>query len=88
MNNKFQYLSYPNPRFRREKFTLLNGEWNISYLKNDRDEIKEILVPFAIESKKSGIFDIEPTEKLFYERKFDIEEIFQLKYSLKKVKIH
>lgn len=75
MNNKFQYLSYPNPRFRREKFTLLNGEWNISYLKNDRDEIREILVPFPIESKKSGIFDIEPTEKLFYERKFNIEEI-------------
>lgn len=52
------YINFPNPRFRREKYQIIDGEATISFFDNENDQLvrkSKILLPFSYETKKSGI---------------------------------
>ena len=71
---------YPRPRFVRERWVCLNGQWKFAF--DDRDEgernrwyaggklTKEIAVPFAYQTQASGIGDDARHDHLWYERRF------------------
>ncbi|MEM6364547.1 MAG: sugar-binding domain-containing protein, partial [Planctomycetota bacterium] len=68
------WQEYPRPQFRRESWVNLNGLWNYAVTDQASETMPqqpdgEILVPFAIESKLSGVGRLlEPNEKLWYRR--------------------
>ena len=69
---------HPRPSFKRESFTILNGEWDFA-LSKERDVAeldKKIIVPFCPESALSGI-EIHPAsdEYMHYRRGFTSPEI-------------
>ena len=61
---------YPRPQFKREKWMSLNGIWDFSF----EDEIydQEICVPFAYESKLSGIDKKDFYDTVWYRRYFTV----------------
>lgn len=72
---------YPRPRFVRESFISLNGEWDFAF---DDDNVgereryflspafgKKITVPFAYQTAASGIGDESRHDYLWYAKKFD-----------------
>lgn len=71
---------YPRPRFVRERWVCLNGQWKFAF--DDRDEgernrwyaggklTNEIAVPFAYQTQASGIGDDARHDHLWYERRF------------------
>lgn len=71
---------YPRPRFVRDGWTCLNGKWKFSFDDADEGEAKkwykggklsgEIVVPFAYQTKASGIGDEHRHDHLWYERTF------------------
>ena len=75
---------YPRMQFRRtQSWVNLNGEWGFAFdhnrsaissnkWKNDDFYDKTIIVPFAPETKLSGIEDIDFHESVFYRRKLKI----------------
>jgi len=73
---------HPRKIFRRDKWALLNGEWDFLFDNEERiknpDEIKEwthkIIVPFAPESKASGIGDESFHSRCWYRKKFIIND--------------
>ncbi|HSJ68957.1 MAG TPA: glycoside hydrolase family 2 TIM barrel-domain containing protein [Anditalea sp.] len=70
---------YPRPILKREQWKNLNGLWNYSIQPKASDKPKKsngrILVPFAVESSLSGVMKrIEPSEVLWYDRKFTVPE--------------
>lgn len=70
---------YPRPNFKRESYLCLNGEWNLSVSNKDgkRTELGKIKVPFAPESRLSGIFrDKCDCEKYFYEKEVEFAPDF------------
>ena len=69
---------YPRPNLKRNSFLCLNGYWDLSITESENEDPvfnKKILVPFAVESPLSGINHLfEPTEFLYYKRKFNIKK--------------
>ena len=73
------YQEYPRPQFRREHWLSLNGWWDffVQGKNGQRREEKNILVPFAPESRISGVFtQIKKGDTLVYRRTFTIDKAF------------
>lgn len=75
------WQEYPRPQMTRDNWDNLNGLWNYAITSQNQDDIPEkwdgqILVPFAIESKLSGVGrNLRPTEALWYHRSVDLKPI-------------
>lgn len=74
-------IEYPRPQLRRSNYTILNGYWSYSIIK-DSNPIKptnydgRILVPFSPESTLSGVNrQLQPDEILWYERPLIIDRM-------------
>ena len=71
------WRSYPRPQLKRDKWMNLNGEWDyairpIAAAAPSAMDGK-ILVPFAVESKLSGVArSVTPTDRLWYRRDFTV----------------
>lgn len=63
---------YPRPDFQRENWLPLNGEWDFSFDEPIFDQ--KILVPFACETKLSGIRDTSFHNAVWYRRSFSLPE--------------
>ena len=63
---------YPRPQFVRETWLNLNGSWQFSFDQPSFD--LDILVPFAYQSKLSGIGIDERHDVVWYGREFDLRE--------------
>lgn len=84
---------YPRPQLVREKWLNLNGEWKFAfddenigkkerwYLNNQKLD-KRIQVPFAFQTKLSGINECTPHERVWYQKEFFQEKIENKKYLL------
>ena len=72
--------AYPRPQFRRKSWLCLDGEWQFAYDDELRAripaEVREwpmrIRVPFAPESRASGIHDTGFHRACWYQREFDV----------------
>lgn len=73
------YSEYPRPQFKREGYLSLNGWWNFK-VKGEKGDTRidsKILVPFAPESRISGVFDkILKGDTMTYCRNFKLEKGF------------
>ncbi|WP_345243696.1 glycoside hydrolase family 2 protein [Pontibacillus salipaludis] len=76
---------YPRPQFKRDQWYDLNGEWEFAFDAEEVGEIdgwahsaqpfsQQIQVPYAYQSKKSGIHSNEPYEVVWYKRTFHWEK--------------
>jgi beta-galactosidase/beta-glucuronidase len=72
MVQKMPRSAYPRPDFRREEWKCLNGLWDFSFDEPCYD--RKILVPFAPESKLSGLADPSFHQALYYRRTFTLPE--------------
>lgn len=70
--NQIPKPEYPRPDFQREKWLPLNGEWDFSFDEPIFDQ--KILVPFACETKLSGIHDTSFHNAVWYRRSFSLPE--------------
>ncbi len=70
--NQIPRPEYPRPDFQRENWLPLNGEWDFSFDKPIFD--RKILVPFACETKLSGIHDTSFHNAVWYRRNFSLPE--------------
>ena len=70
--NQIPRPEYPRPDFQREKWLPLNGEWDFSFDEPIFDQ--KILVPFACETKLSGIHDPSFHNAVWYRRSFSLPE--------------
>ena len=70
--NQIPRPEYPRPDFQREKWLPLNGEWDFSFDETIFDQ--KILVPFACETKLSGIHDTSFHNAVWYRRSFSLPE--------------
>lgn len=71
------WRSYPRPQMKRERWTNLNGRWNYAITgAGDPQPVRwdgEILVPFAVESKLSGVArTVMPDDRVWYRRSFTV----------------
>ena len=73
---------YPRPQFVRDNWINLNGLWDFSFEEDTFD--KQIMVPYAYQTKLSGIDIQDFHDTVWYRRSFFIEE----ELSGKKVLIH
>lgn len=64
---------YPRPQFVREGWTNLNGPWDFSFEEGKYD--RTILVPYACEAELSGIGETGFHDRVFYRRRFCLEEL-------------
>ena len=73
------WTKYPRPQMRRDRWTNLNGNWEyavapLAAAAMPAEADGEILVPFCLESKLSGVSRLlNPDESLWYRRTFDAE---------------
>ena len=72
---------YPRPQMVRANWTCLNGEWDYAVTAVSNTFVRpttwqgKIVVPFAIESKLSGVGrDLEPDEFLWYRRTINVSK--------------
>ena len=70
--NQIPRPEYPRPDFQRDKWLALNGEWDFSFDEPIFDQ--KILVPFACETKLSGIHDTSFHNAVWYRRSFSLPE--------------
>ena len=70
--NQIPRPEYPRPDFQREKWLPLNGEWDFSFDEPIFDW--KNLVPFACETKLSGIHDTSFHNAVWYRRSFSLPE--------------
>ncbi|HHV09871.1 MAG TPA: glycoside hydrolase family 2 [Clostridiales bacterium] len=68
--NKILRPEYPRPQFERKAWMSLNGIWDFSFEKEIYDQT--ICVPFAYESKLSGIGKRDLFETVWYRRYFPV----------------
>jgi beta-galactosidase/beta-glucuronidase len=73
------WRSYPRPQMKRERWHNLNGEWE--YAIRPKAEPRparmdgKILVPFAVESKLSGVArKVGPDDRIWYRRSFSVPD--------------
>lgn len=76
------WRSYPRPQMKRTKWQNLNGQWDYAIRpKTDArpDQMDgKILVPFAVESKLSGVArPFKPEDRLWYKRGFTVPADWQ-----------
>lgn len=72
------FEEYPRPQLKRDSYLCLNGYWDFK-IKRKENEIfsGEILVPFAVESRISGVErEIRDRDILIYERSFILKKEF------------
>lgn len=71
---------YPRPQFVRDSYISLNGQWEVSFCKNEKIPEKfdyKITVPFSPECPLSGVERIlQHDEYLIYEKHFELPEDF------------
>jgi len=73
------WQEYPRPQMTRKDWENLNGHWNYAITSENQDNIPEtwagqILVPYAIESKLSGVQrNLRPSEALWYHRRVELQ---------------
>ena len=87
MNNQLPRSEYPRPQFERKCWLSLNGQWNFAFddenigIKNNwykKCELDQrINVPFAYQSKLSGINTKEIHDIVWYSKDFDLPEQLQ-----------
>ena len=66
---------YPRPQLVRENWQSLNGVWDFSFTETARETgvfEREILVPYAYQSKCSGIDDQDFHDVVFYRKRFTL----------------
>lgn len=63
---------HPRPDFERDNWMCLNGEWDFSLDEKKFD--RKIIVPFAFETKLSGIGDKEFHKTVWYRKTFELPE--------------
>ena len=74
------WQEYPRPQLVRSGWTNLNGSWDYTITPGDEHTVPaewsgNILVPFAIESRLSGVQKhLQPGEALWYRRSFDAKK--------------
>lgn len=72
------WSEYPRPAFQRSDWTNLNGKWKYAITDSSQTEAPgewngDILVPFALESKLSGVQRLlKPSQSLWYRRSFEL----------------
>ena len=66
---------YPRPQFKRQSFINLNGKWNLEIVRKNTSVFSgEIIVPFPLESRLSGVdFKKETNDLLVYSKNFEFE---------------
>jgi beta-galactosidase/beta-glucuronidase len=72
-------IEYPRPQLRRKNWTSLDGVWQFTFDDDEKFSMEKkppqcsskILVPFAPESKKSGIHDESFHKVCWYQREFE-----------------
>src|SRR4051812_42385292 len=87
---------YPRPQLRRERWTSLNGPWRFAFDPAARfAEPKQVSswpltieVPFAPESKRSGIADTRFHRVCWYAREFDVPDVDGIKRRGDRVLLH
>ena len=72
------FSEYPRPQLKRDSYLCLNGKWNFKIDRKSKEIFSgEILVPFAVESRISGVFrEVKKNDTLIYERKFSLDKDF------------
>ncbi|MGN6712971.1 glycoside hydrolase family 2 protein [Anaerocolumna jejuensis] len=70
--NNIPRNEYPRPNFIRDSWLSLNGTWDFSFDREAYD--RKITVPFAYETKLSGINETEMHKEVWYRRKFMLPE--------------
>lgn len=63
---------YPRPQFVRENWINLNGEWEFSFDNDTFD--RRIIVPFAYQTRLSGINIQDYHDIVWYRRTFNVDE--------------
>lgn len=71
------WRSYPRPQFKRDKWLNLNGRWDYAITPAAAPQPTQmdgkILVPFAVESRLSGVArKVRPEDRIWYRRTFNI----------------
>lgn len=73
------WTEYPRPQLKRENWTNLNGHWDYAITSKDQRDVPEkwdgeILVPYPLESKLSGVQRLlDVSEALWYRREFEAD---------------
>lgn len=83
-SGKYSRKKYPRPQYKRESWMNLNGKWDFAF---DDDNVgekerwfgthtlpKEILVPFAYETKASGIEDLSYHPNVWYKKQLELDK--------------
>lgn len=72
------FSQYPRPQMKRDSFLNLNGKWDFSILRKGKTVFSgKILVPFAPESRLSGVQrEIHKKDVLVYETRFTLTDAF------------
>ncbi len=70
--NKIRRTEYPRPQFERSEWMTLNGLWDFSFEQEIYDQ--KICVPFAYESKLSGIGSKDFYNGVWYRRSFCVPD--------------
>lgn len=76
------WRSYPRPQLQRDRWLNLNGMWDYAIRAKTAAQPSafdgQILVPFAIESKLSGVARaVTPDDRLWYKRAFEVPAAWQ-----------
>lgn len=75
LNTEKPWDVYPRPQFKRQSYINLNGKWNLEIVRKNTSVFSgEIIVPFPLESRLSGIdFKKETNDLLVYSKNFEFE---------------
>ncbi|MEO1011121.1 MAG: sugar-binding domain-containing protein [Bacteroidota bacterium] len=78
LNKNSVWQEYPRPQLQRESWQNLNGKWDFYLGKKGEAKpsklSRKILVPFAVESKLSGIQEtVLPEHRLWYKKTFSLD---------------
>ena len=92
MNYDIKRLEHPNPQFMRDNCTRLDGEWEFAFdfdnsgakrrWYDGRTLESRIIVPFACQSKLSGIEEKHPPETVWYARTLECKKSGTERYLL------
>jgi len=77
--NYIPWSEYPRPQMKRDSYICLNGKWKFKIsAKNKIRYDGEILVPFPVESRLSGVeLDVGKNDLLLYSRCFELPKDFK-----------
>ena len=72
------FAEYPRPQMRRDSYLCLNGEWDFSLIRRDREVVQsKIRVPFAPQSRLSGVeVEVKKRDWMVYIRAFALLDGF------------